>query len=127
MKRPMSTEKQTLIVPVLLIVVGTGWMLSTLGVVPNVDWVWTLGLAAVGLLTVALGGINKLTVVSAPMFLVASILSVLRQTGRLAFDVEVPAMVILLGTLMLVARSSWIPNVDFARRSLRCDETAPAR
>jgi hypothetical protein len=105
----MSTDKRTLVFPILLITLGTGWLITTLGVLPGVDWIWTLGLAVVGLLTFVLGGFDKLTVVVGPFLLVASCLSVLRQTGRLHLDVEVPVLVILAGILILIARSPGIP------------------
>lgn len=109
----MSPDKKTLIVPVSLVTVGTGWLLSTLGIVPELDWVWVIGLAAIGLLTFAVGQFNKLTVVVGPMFLLTSCLSVLRQTGRLTFDVEVPVLVIALGMLMMVARMAVIPSPNW--------------
>jgi hypothetical protein len=49
------------------------------------------------------------TVVIGPFFIVASSLSVLRQTDRLPLDVEVPILVILVGILMLIARSAAVP------------------
>lgn len=98
-----------MLVPGILITLGTGWLLSTLGVVPEIDWIWTLGLAMVGVGVIAAGGIDKVTVVVGPFFLLASLLSVVRQTGRLTFDVEVPIMVIMLGLLLLIARWSLIP------------------
>ena len=105
----MKPDKKTLLFPVLLITVGVGWLLTTLGVAPGIDWVWTLGLAVVGLLTIAVGGIDKVTVVVGPFFLVASCLSLLRQTDRLSLDVEVPILVIMAGVLLLIARSPAIP------------------
>jgi hypothetical protein len=103
------SDKKTLLPPILLITVGSGWLLSTLGVVPSVNWVWTLGLAAVGFLTFAIGGFDKFTVVMGPFFLIASCLSVLRQTGRFDLDIEVPILVILAGLLLLIARSHRVP------------------
>lgn len=105
----MKPDKKTLLLPILLIAVGAGWLLTTLGVVPGIDWVWTLGLAAVGLLTFAVGGLDKVTVVIGPCFILASFLSILRQTDRLRLDVEVPILVIAAGVLLLVARSPAIP------------------
>jgi len=105
----MKTDKKTLITPLLLIIVGTGWLLTTLGVAPGIDWVWTLGLAAVGLLAFIVGGFDKVTFVLGVFFMVTSVLSVLRQTGRITIDVEVPILVILAGTLLLVARHPAIP------------------
>ena len=106
----MKPDKKTLMLPILLIAVGAGWLLTTLGIVPGIDWVWTLGLAAVGLLTLAVGGLDKVTVVIGPFFILASCLSILRQTNRLRLDVEVPILVIAAGILLLVARSPMIPT-----------------
>lgn len=102
-------DKKTLIVPILLITLGVGWLLTTLNVIPQIDWVWTLLVGLVGVLTFALGGIDKVTVVVGPFFILASILSVLRQTGQLTIDVEIPILVIVAGVLMLVARLNAIP------------------
>jgi hypothetical protein len=46
---------------------------------------------------------NRLTIVTGPMLLIMSIFSVLRQTGRIDLNIEVPVLVITLGVLMLVA------------------------
>lgn len=105
----MKPDKKTLVLPILLIAVGVGWLLTTLGVVPGVDWVWTFGLAAFGLLTFAVGGLDKVTVVIGPFFILASCLSILRQTDRLHIDVEVPILVIIAGVLLLAARAPAIP------------------
>jgi hypothetical protein len=105
----MTPDKKTLFFPFLLITIGTGWLLTTLGIAPGIDWIWTLGLAVVGLLTFVVGGFDKVTVVIGPFFLVASCLSVARQTGRLKLDIEVPILVILAGVLLLIARSPVVP------------------
>ena len=100
---------KTLIVPVLLITFGVGWLLTTLGVVPQIDLVWTLGIAIVGMLAFALGGIDKVTVVVGPFFLLAAFLSILRQTDKLRIDMEVPILIIAAGILLLVARLPSVP------------------
>jgi hypothetical protein len=100
---------KTLVVPILLITLGVGWLLTTLGVVPQIDWVWTLGVALIGVLTFALGGFDKVTVVVGSFFLIASFLSVLRQTDRLRIDLEIPLLVITAGVLMLIAELKAIP------------------
>jgi hypothetical protein len=97
------------VVPILLIILGTGWLLTTLKVVPQVDWVWTLGLAFTGVLVFLLSGFDKVSVAVGPFFLIAAGLSVLRQTGRLHTNIEVPILVITAGVLMLVAHLKWIP------------------
>lgn len=102
-------DSKTLIIPVLLITLGVGWLLTTLGVVPEIDWVWTLGVALVGVLSLAFGGIDKVTIVVGPFFILASCLSVLRQTGTLTLDIEIPILVIVAGILLLVARMPSVP------------------
>jgi hypothetical protein len=98
-----------LFIPILLIAFGVGWLLTTLGIGAGVDWIWTLCVAAVGILTFVAGGLNKVTIVVGPFCLLAAGLSLLRQTGRLSVDVEVPILVILAGVLLLVARLPSIP------------------
>lgn len=105
----MPATKTTLIIPVLLITLGIGWLLAVLEVTPNIDWAWTLGLAVIGILTFFVMGFDKFTLVAGSFFLITSLLSILRQTGRLTLDVEVPVLVITIGILLLVARSKSIP------------------
>lgn len=105
----MTMEKKTLILPILLITVGSGWLLTTLGIAPGIDWVWTLGLAIVGFLAFVVGGFDKVTFVVGTFFIITSCLSVLRQTERISLDVEVPILVISAGVLLLAARHSAIP------------------
>ena len=105
----MKPDKKTLLLPILLITVGVGWLLTTLGVALGIDWVWTLALAVVGLLTFVGGGFDKVTVVIGPFFILASGLSILRQTDRLHLDIEIPILVIIAGVLLLVARMPVIP------------------
>ena len=105
----MNSANRTLIIPILLITVGAGWLLSTLGIAPRIDWVWTLGIAVIGCLTFVVGGFDKVTFTVGSFFIITSCLSVLRQTGRMAIDVEVPILVIATGVLLLVARHPAIP------------------
>ena len=105
----MQADKKTLLLPILLITVGSGGMLTTRGVTPDINWVWTLSLAVVGLMAFVVGGLDKSSVVIGPFFMLASCLSMLRQSGRLRFDVEVPILVMSAGVLLLVARMPAIP------------------
>ena len=105
----MNSSKKTLVFPILLITIGAGWLLTTLGITPGIDWVWTLGLAVLGLLSFILGGVDKVTIVVGPFFIVASLLSVLRQTDRLHVNTEVPILVIIAGVLLLIAHLPSIP------------------
>jgi hypothetical protein len=104
----------TLALPILLMAIGSGWLLTNSGFMPGIDWVWTLLLAAVGVLILVLGGINKLTITLGPVSIAASFLSILRQNGKLSMDIEIPLLMILLGFCMLVARHPRIPAPPWA-------------
>ena len=93
-----------LTVPILILTVGAAWLMNTLSVVPNLDWVWTLGLAVCGILSLTIGGITKATLVLGPLLLAASVLSILHQTGRLHENHSIPILVILLGGLLLMVQ-----------------------
>lgn len=107
---PMTSDPKTLIIPVLMIAIGTGWLLTAQGIVPDVDWIWTLGLFAIGALSFVVSGFDKFSIVVGPLFLGASLLSVLRQTNRISVDTEVPLLVILGGITLLFARQSDVPS-----------------
>ncbi|GAB4144336.1 MAG: hypothetical protein Tsb009_15980 [Planctomycetaceae bacterium] len=126
----MQFQAKTILMPVLLIVVGTGWLLTVTDVMPGIDWIWTLGLAAAGVLAVTFSGIDKFSVVVGPFFISASLLSVARQTNRISFDIEVPILVIILGVLMLIAHHRSIPTPEWVIREMkkekeRSDREAP--
>ena len=75
-----------------------------------------LGLAVVGVLTFVNGGVDKVTLVVGPFFVMTSLLSVLRQTGRIEFNVEVPIAVIVSGVLRLLVRSPAVPAPQWVSR-----------
>lgn len=106
----MASGKASLAVAVILIAVGSCWLLSTLGGMPRISWLWTPGLGLTGGLIFGLIGLDEVTVVARAFFLLTSLLSVLRQTGRITFDVEVPILVNASGVLLMVARLSVIPK-----------------
>lgn len=102
-------SRTSLIVPVLLIAIGTGWLLASMGIAPKILWVWTLGLGAIGVLTFLVWGLDKVTVVLGPLFLLASVLSVLRQSERITVNAELPLLIIAAGVLALVAHLPGVP------------------
>jgi hypothetical protein len=103
------SNKGMLITSVLTIALGLCWLLDVVGMLPGVDWIWTGLLAATGLLILVVGGLNRVSIVAGPWLLIASAFSVLRQTGRVSLEHEVPMLVIALGVLMLVATLSPLP------------------
>jgi hypothetical protein len=107
----MQTQSRgPLILAILIITVGIGWLLTAQGFAPGINWVWTLGLGVVGVLSFVLsGGLDKVSVVIGPFFITSSVLSILRQREVLRTDIEVPVLVIVVGVLLLVAQSNAIP------------------
>jgi hypothetical protein len=104
-----------LVVPLIVILLGVTWLLNVMKIVPGVDWIWTIGLAAVGILTLVFGKFNKLTMVVGPWFVAASVSSLLRQTGSLDVDQEVPILTIVLGCLLFLVQILKLPNPDFVQ------------
>jgi hypothetical protein len=100
-------------------------LVTTLGVVPGIDWVCTLGLAMAGLLTFVVSGFEKVSMVIGPFFILASFLSILRQSGRLHLDVELPILVIIAGVLLLIARSPSIPAPKWILQDAKATKKGP--
>ncbi len=106
----MKKLKTEIVVPVLLLMVGIGWLLSSLGIMPDVVFAWPLGLAAAGGLTLALQGVNKGSIVIGPFLIVAAVMSLLRQMDKLEWKVELPCLVIALGALLILANVANVPS-----------------
>ena len=105
----MTVSQKSLVISLLTITVGVGWLLTACGIAPQINWVWTLGMAVCGVLMFALMGFDKLSFVLGSFFLVCSGMSVLRQQGVLLVETEAPVLVIVAGVLLLIARSRRVP------------------
>ncbi len=105
----MTKRKSAVVVPAIMVAVGIGWLLTNHDVIPGVNWIWVLGLAVAGILTLAMGGLDKVTVVVGPFLIACTFLSILRQTGRISADTEVPTLLIVAGVLMLAAHLLPLP------------------
>jgi hypothetical protein len=115
----MQAKSKALVIPILIIVVGVGWLLTAQGVDPDINWIWTLALGGIGILTLVVSGFDKSSVVVGPFFLLGSVLSVLRQTENLRLAIEVPLLVISIGVLLPAAQLPSIPKPEWF------DPTAP--
>ena len=105
-----KSSKGPIVLSLLIITVGIGWLLTTLSVAPGINWVLTLSLGMIGVLAfVVSGGIDKVSVIVGPFFLVGSVLSLLRQAKLMTIDIEIPICVILIGVLMLLAQLRSVP------------------
>ncbi len=87
--------------PILIILTGIGWLLNTLEVFPNVDWLWTMALAGAGIAPFFWLGLDRFTFIVGLFLIGCSACSLLRQTGRIDTNLEVPILVILFGILSL--------------------------
>uniref|UniRef100_A0A7C2JYT8 Uncharacterized protein n=1 Tax=Schlesneria paludicola TaxID=360056 RepID=A0A7C2JYT8_9PLAN len=102
--------KGPLALSLLITAVGIGWLLTSLGYGPGINWVWIMALGVAGVLTfIVSGGVDKASIVVGPFFLISSGLSILRQSGQLKADTEVPILVITVGLLMFVSQLRFIP------------------
>jgi hypothetical protein len=105
-----NRSKGPLVLSILIVALGIGDLLTAKGFFPGIDWAWTIGLAAVGLLTFVLsGGIDKVSVVVGTFLIASSVLSVLRQTDQITQNVEVPLLVIAIGVLIFIAQLGIVP------------------
>jgi hypothetical protein len=105
----MTNNAKSLVAPVLIITLGLGWLLTVNNLMPGVNWIWVLGLAVTGFLVLAVGGVDKVTFVVGPFLISSTLFSLLRQTGRISVDTEVPTLVIVFGVLMLLAKVLPVP------------------
>ena len=108
----MSTQSERakrFLIPIVIIMLGTMWLLNVLGVVADVDWVLSGGLAGAGVLILTFGGMDKVTMAAGPWLLVASVTSLLRATGRLEFSHEIPILTVVLGALLLLVEFLKLP------------------
>ncbi|MBB5016950.1 hypothetical protein HNQ59_000212 [Chitinivorax tropicus] len=106
------------LIPVALIVIGLAWLLDEFHVFPEVNWFWITALTAAGVAVLLLDGINKSSVVVGPLLIGGGITTFLRQYLDLRFGAQWSVLMILLGVLMLVARSPSIPEVGNVGRLL---------
>ena len=104
--------------PITLIVVGLVWLLWYQGWLPDKDWVIAIGFIAAGIAVLALDGFTKTSVVMGPFLVAIGVAWIVHDRYRTSYGVIVPAMLVILGALMLVARSPAIPE-----RRPRADKT----
>jgi hypothetical protein len=100
----------TIATPILVTAVGVGWLLTAQGIIAGVQWAWVIGLAALGAVMLCLKGLNKVSIVIGPSLILAGLLSILRQTGALSVDTEVPLLTMTIGLLWTSAHFLPLPQ-----------------
>jgi hypothetical protein len=93
----------------LIIAMGAAWLMNNLEIAPAVNWVWTVNLAAPGILILAFGRWNRINFVTGAFLAIASVVSLLGQIGTIREDVEIPWLVIIFGALLLFAKIARVP------------------
>ena len=96
--------------PVTLIVVGLGWLLWEFRLFPDVDWIIGLGFIIGGIAVMVLDGVNKNSIVIGPFLIAAGIAWLAHDRYGIHWRFIIPAMLVLLGGLMLAARSPKVPE-----------------
>jgi hypothetical protein len=97
-----GTKRGGIAAPILITTIGVGWLLTVHGVLPGVQWAWVLSLAMLGVL-VLFWGIDKVSAVVGPSLIAGSFLSILRQSGWISIDTEIPLLTIVLGSFWTLA------------------------
>ena len=96
--------------PITLIIVGLVWLAWHFHFFPDIDWLIAIGFVVGGVAVLAVDGINKNSVVTGPLLIVIGGAWLLHDQYRMSWSVLIPLLLILVGVLMLVARSPTIPE-----------------
>ena len=91
--------------PVTLIIVGLGWLLWEFRLFPDVDWIISLGFIVGGIAVLVLDGVNKNSIVVGPFLVAIGIAWFMHDRYATTWRVILPLMLVVLGALMLIARS----------------------
>jgi len=96
--------------PVTLIVVGAIGLVWYFGWFPDIDSVTAIGLIAAGVLVLAMDGITKSSVVLGPTLITMGVMWWLHDQYRYRWSLLIPILLIVIGGLMLFARSNAVPE-----------------
>ncbi len=108
-----ETTRKLMAIPIIIIVLGLAWLMMAAHWGEDIDWVQAAALALVALVSWLLSGIDKVTVVVIPWFLLASVCSLLHDTGTLDINLIVPVLTVAFGCLVLLALLLKVPRPTF--------------
>jgi hypothetical protein len=97
------------IFPGILILIGLAWFLSVLDIF-RFDYIWTAILLFIGASILASGGFTRGSFVSGMFFVIWAVLQFFIDIEVMIDDVLLPLLLLSLGTLLLINRSSLIPE-----------------
>ena len=96
--------------PITLIVVGLVWLAWHFHFFPDMDWVIGLGFIVGGIAVLVVDGINKNSIVTGPLLMAVGAAWLLHDQYRASWSIMIPLVLIMVGALMLIARSPRIPE-----------------
>ena len=98
------------VLPLVLIIFGAVWFLSSTDILPTTATLLALALVLGGLALLLLDGINTQSIVHGPMLMYIGAAVYLRDQMFVAFAPLTALGMMLLGALMLLARSGIVPQ-----------------
>lgn len=96
--------------PVTLIIVGVLGLVWYFGWLPDVDSVTAISLIVAGIVILLMDGVNKSSIVLGPALIAGGIAWWAHDQYRLRWTLLASVLLIVVGALMLVARSPGIPE-----------------
>ncbi|WP_051709667.1 hypothetical protein [Andreprevotia chitinilytica] len=102
--------------PIALIVIGAGWLVSELHLLPEADWIVIFGLIAGGIAVLVVDGVNAQSVVVGPLLIGTGAMVFAHEHNGISWSVLLPVLLILWGLLLLVARMPGIPPASTRRQ-----------
>lgn len=96
--------------PLLLIILGLLWFLKSTALLPETTTLLALLLTAAGALLLMMDGLTKSTLVSSPMLVYAGMAVYLFDEDKMRLSHVMSLGMMLLGVLLLLARSPRIPD-----------------
>jgi len=110
--------KKSAALPIALICLGVVWFLKSTALLPNTTTLLSVLLAAAGCLLFIMDGLNKSTLVNCPLLIYAGLAIYLHDNQAVQLSHLLSLGMVLMGLLMLLARSNRIPERSLRWRSL---------
>lgn len=103
-------KNPSLTLPLILIIAGAIWFLKTTHILPATTLLMAVGLAVAGVVVLLIDGINKQSVIAGPLLMYIGAAIYVRSEYLLGYSPLIALGMVLLGCLMLLSRSDWVPH-----------------
>lgn len=91
-----------LVLPMSIVIIGLGSLLSALDLLPRLAWLWVAVLALAGVVTLIVDRLAKFNLTIGLFLIYSALMSLLRQSGVIGLRIEVPLLVIGFGSIWLL-------------------------